>query len=271
MAGQDGYMLNRDTSASLRLTSQHFLWSWQLGWNLHPDIVVLAKAANERVAVADVATGNGIWIIDEARNHQEIDQFVGFDISDVQLPRSETWPSNVKFDVFDATKAVPDELRGRFDVVHCRLIMGVVRGGNTLPFVECFKALLKPGGYLQWGELYTIPMYFYPKEKSTPEWENYGMGMIDSVRPGAVDHDWILERPESLRHHGFVDVVEVLGGPAKPELMKYWSDNTFASLEEIAAAIGAGQEVFTKLAEGRKEGWDSYFEPRVVIARKPPS
>ena len=64
-------------------------------------------------------------------------------------------------------------------------------------------------------------------------------------------------------------VVELSGGDPKMELRRYWTDNEFATMSEIASSIGAGPEVFKELADGRNQGFDSHFEIKVVIGRKP--
>ncbi len=47
------------------------------------------------------------------------------------------------------------------------------------------------------------------------------------------------------------------------------ADNEFAAMGEIASSIGAGPEVLKELADGRNQGFDSHYEIKVVIGRKP--
>ena len=42
-------------------------------------------------------------------------------------------------------------------------------GGHSLLFLKIFLHMLKPGGYLQWGEVNPGKMLIFPKEKAKPE------------------------------------------------------------------------------------------------------
>ncbi len=97
---------------------------------MHPTVAAFLRTSDEEVAVADVACGNGIWITEESKNHPKTTQFYGFDVSDGQFPHQQTWAPNVHFEQLDACTAVPEKYLGKFDAVHCRLIMGAVRGGD---------------------------------------------------------------------------------------------------------------------------------------------
>lgn len=50
----------------------------------------------------------------------------------------------------------PPQFVGYFDVVHVRLITVVVKNNDPRPLLANLTKLLKPGGYLQWGEVDTI-------------------------------------------------------------------------------------------------------------------
>ncbi|KAJ0375158.1 hypothetical protein COL922a_014199 [Colletotrichum nupharicola] len=52
----------------------------------------------------------------------------------------------------DSFGDVPEELVGKYDVVHLRLWCCVVTGGNPSKLIQGAMRLLKPGGYLQWDE-----------------------------------------------------------------------------------------------------------------------
>lgn len=121
MAQPEAYMLPRDASESQRLDLQH-LWMKAISNNklLHQTIPIRSVRA-----VADVATGTGVWIRDAASSWPSLGgrgdvDFVGFDISSSQFPNTET--PNVRYYVHDATRPFPAEYKGKFDIVNVRLV-----------------------------------------------------------------------------------------------------------------------------------------------------
>ncbi|KAM0139412.1 hypothetical protein ACHAP3_003182 [Botrytis cinerea] len=63
----------------------------------------------------------------ESKTNAQLD---GFDISTSQYPHSALLPSNVKLDVMDIFKPVPERLKGQYDVVHIGLLCVVIPGGD---------------------------------------------------------------------------------------------------------------------------------------------
>ena len=143
----DTYVLNRDFTASTRLNCQHYMWQQEIRFNLHPSIPEAASGA----AIADVAAGTGVWLIEVAKQYPLVD-CLGLDISTTQSPPKAWLPSNVDFKVWDFTEKPPASLSGRFDVVHIRLI-GIVFDHEPIKAIQNMASLLKPGGYLQWEEM----------------------------------------------------------------------------------------------------------------------
>lgn len=238
-----------------------------MGWNLHPTIAEFVKSSVQEVLIADFACGNGIWTMEESRNHAKTTQIQGFDLSDTMFPNSRSLPENVKFEVLDARKSVPAHLCGHFDVVHCRLILGAVRNGDPSAFMKTFVNLLKPGGWLQWDEVNVNKMTIYSSNKSDSKWETILMNLAERARQEGAKFKWILERSQILEGWGFSNVVEVKGGDAKPELRRFWSDNEIAVLGEIASTAGSGIDQVEKLAEARDHGLDIHPECLSVIGK----
>ncbi|KAK2810734.1 hypothetical protein FQN50_002777 [Emmonsiellopsis sp. PD_5] len=105
--------------------------------------------------VADVATGTGLWLFDVANelNDPSI-SYDGFDISSVQFP-SETPVGLGKFSFtqHDATKPFPVEFHSQFDLINVRLLVQALKGADVPAFVANLVELLRPGGYIQWGDI----------------------------------------------------------------------------------------------------------------------
>ncbi|KAI1126287.1 hypothetical protein F5Y10DRAFT_293938 [Nemania abortiva] len=148
----DVYALMRDCNANSRLTAQHYLWKDLLGFLVHPDIPT--RCAD--LKVADVATGNGIWLHDLARNMPSSCEFHGFDISLDQVGPKAWLPTNIRMHTWDIFEEPPPHFIEFFDVVHVRLITVVVKNNDPRPILANLTKLLKPGGYLQWDEVDTI-------------------------------------------------------------------------------------------------------------------
>ncbi|KAL4747552.1 hypothetical protein BDW72DRAFT_182562 [Aspergillus terricola var. indicus] len=53
---------------------------------------------------------------------------------------------------FDIRADVPDTLRGVYDIVHIRLLSFVLQDDEIERVARNVMQLLKPGGYIQWGE-----------------------------------------------------------------------------------------------------------------------
>ena len=144
---RDGYHLRRDFTGSTRLNCQHYLWQQELRFNLHPSIPTPVPGN----AIADVATGTGVWLLEVAREHPGVDCH-GLDISTAQAPPKQWLPSNVDFTTWNFFEEPPAALRGKFDVVHIRLLCLVTVDGPP-SMIANIAMLLKPNGYLQWEEL----------------------------------------------------------------------------------------------------------------------
>ncbi|KAI1204851.1 uncharacterized protein F4807DRAFT_445257 [Annulohypoxylon truncatum] len=149
---KDSYVLMRDCNASTRLTAQHYLWKDLLGYLIHPDI----PTGFDDLKIADVATGNGIWLHDVSRSKSTSAELHGFDISLDQVGPKAWLPANIRMHIWNIFDEPPPQFIGYFDIVHVRLITVVVKNNDPQPVLANLAKLLKPGGYLQWDEVDTI-------------------------------------------------------------------------------------------------------------------
>ncbi|KAL8794431.1 MAG: hypothetical protein Q9195_003018 [Heterodermia aff. obscurata] len=144
------YPLGRDLHASARLYLQHLFWNIRLGYLLHPSISVDLKP---QIRVADIGTGNALWLLELSQDLPSDTQLVGYDISSAQFPNKESLPPQVHLEILDIlSDELPKEVVGTFDVVHIRALVLVVQAGDPRTILSNSCALLKPGGYLQWDE-----------------------------------------------------------------------------------------------------------------------
>ncbi|KAE8354505.1 S-adenosyl-L-methionine-dependent methyltransferase [Aspergillus coremiiformis] len=151
---EEVYLLNRSPKESARLNAQHdFLVNLIGGRPIHPAI-----PTEDITDVADIATGTGIWLMSlaAALNASPTNRLYlhGFDISATQYPFSkDISPSHeLHLSVHDMRHRFLPEHRGRYDLIHLRLLVGALKEEDYARSMRNIYELLKPGGYLQWDD-----------------------------------------------------------------------------------------------------------------------
>ncbi|KAH7311417.1 S-adenosyl-L-methionine-dependent methyltransferase [Stachybotrys elegans] len=266
------YVLGRDYLSSARLNLQHYLWVEELGYHVHPSIPLKPGAK-----VADVATGTGVWMIDLAHRHPDV-SFHGFDVDLAQAPPPEWLPANAKLDVMDLLKPISDEFAGQFDVVHTRLLMCVI-SENPAPILENLMKLLKPGGYLQWGEM-DHPTHRFEKSKPehSIEWLQQAGEFPSTLRTEdtRMDARWVSQLAEYYKKGG----LEVVADEHKyrgSSHLAFYCDPAFMVWEEWRSKMAPKDaakygEILTnakKEVQDAKRGVSINMEIRTVVGRKP--
>ena len=230
------YKLPRGGREAIRLTAQHHVLASRQGYLLHPEV---SNAIKDIAAprIADVATGTGIWAIDIGQKMPNA-QVVGLDIADQQFPASWTWPSNVSLELYDLLEDVPTQYQEYFDVVHVRLLLTAGPNVDKSIFIDRFRSLLRPGGWLQWDELeFPHISACYPSPK----------GVLKSSDPGAHPLVQVMEKYWKLGEKAgwikrFENVFERAGGfelvergqvPVRPHLLQMESDLVVSVMSEF--------------------------------------
>ncbi|KAI1371658.1 S-adenosyl-L-methionine-dependent methyltransferase [Hypoxylon crocopeplum] len=134
-----------------RLNEQFEIFTENIGYILHPSITSVLLPAPSTPHIADIGTGTGIFLV---RLHQTYPSAVldGFDISSTLYPPPESLPPNVTLAIRDVKQPFPEEMHGKYDVVHLRLLVTAMLPEEWEPTVRNVSTLLKPGGFLQWEE-----------------------------------------------------------------------------------------------------------------------
>lgn len=101
-----------------------------------------------------------IWLLDMAQQLPKSTQLDGIDISFGQFPPREWLPKNVNLRLVDVLTNVPEELVGKYDVIHIRHFVCVVKENEPTPLLRNVLRMLKPGGWIQWGEWDVINRHF---------------------------------------------------------------------------------------------------------------
>ncbi|KAL2859776.1 uncharacterized protein BJX67DRAFT_386642 [Aspergillus lucknowensis] len=74
-------------------------------------------------------------------------------MSPASFPAPGTHPENFRYSVYNILEPVPEELRGRYDLVHVRLLVAALGKGDVDTAVRNLVLLLRPGGWIQWEDL----------------------------------------------------------------------------------------------------------------------
>lgn len=117
-----------------------------VGYLIHPSV---ASALPSNPRVADLGTGTGVFLtrFRELYPNATLD---GFDISPVLFPQPT--PPGMTLATMDVKEPVPEELCGKYDLVHVRLLAAAMGADEWAPVVRNVARLLRPGGWLQWEE-----------------------------------------------------------------------------------------------------------------------
>ena len=220
---QDPYLLGRDHFAATRLNCQHWTWRQELGFNLYPKIPVPDGAR-----IADVATGTCAWLLEVAEEHPEA-HIDGFDISLAQAPPSVWMPWNTALHEWDIFNAPPEELHGKYDIVHIRLVGIVIRDSSPLPVLHNAVMLLKPGGWIQWDEVDLLDRIIMHPD---PTVELPAIHRQDHMMRTAGGPIWVKDLEGIMREDG---LEEAGAHRVKPQLrmMKAYSAMHMMSFMEI--------------------------------------
>ena len=266
----DGYVLNRNFTASTRLNCQHYIWHRELGYNLHPSIPLLA---NQNARIADIATGTAAWLLDVAREHPTA-QCDGFDISLAQAPPAAWLPGNVSLREWDFHEKPPEEALGQYDVVHIRLVILVIGKGDPVPVLRNLALLLKPGGWLQWDEVDTgdaVVAHPAGAEGKTEALERMAARMKAHAMGAS---SWVVKLPETMREvGGFVDA-ELYRVKADKAYLKFYTDMHSLLWVEVATHMpveGGQRAQFEQLVEKVLEETEkgaAYGAAKVIVVGK---
>lgn len=227
-----------------------------MGWDLHPSIKL---PEDGELRIADHGCGNGCdwqphicftlansefpraWIISMAGELEDAQLqravLTGFDISAVHFPAPENLPGNVNLKVLDAfVDPLPEELVGKFDVVHVRVFTAVVKNGNPAQLIANAVKMLKPGGYFQWDEMDSESLKAIPPQPSVSAAETQEMldtSLVSARSAMSLDYSWIPRLGSLFEQHG-LDVLADFRMDVKKEFRKPMTDSLLMVLGHIA-------------------------------------
>ncbi|CAO1603201.1 hypothetical protein XANCAGTX0491_006793 [Xanthoria calcicola] len=267
-----GYILNRDRShaAASRLNLQYYLWKSALGYTIHPSIL---RSLPPSPLIADVACGTCLWLIDVSHQHPTA-HLDGFDLDLRQAPHKNWLPQNINVHYCDILADVRDHAVAKYDYIHTRLLVLVVRNQDPKPVLRNLYKMLKPGGYLQWDELDTFNACV---RKVSPTLKTPALDQLREWSWAEGRHDWTVRLADFLTEEGFVDVKTDFVKEGE-ELARAFGEQHLLTAEEFAEGLvkvgqrEAAGKYFRLVGEAEEESvrGAALCVPRVVcVARKP--
>ncbi|KAH0593759.1 hypothetical protein MHUMG1_08510 [Metarhizium humberi] len=134
-------------------------------------------------AVADIATGTGVWLSDIATELPPDARLDGYDVEPAKFPPASQLPPNVKLFPCDALLPFAEHLHGQYDLVHVRLLITALNSEQWPIVAANLRSLLRPGGYLLWAEsgypsISCLPMTEHFQKLINVEVRTYGKGKV---------------------------------------------------------------------------------------------
>ncbi|KAI1392525.1 S-adenosyl-L-methionine-dependent methyltransferase [Hypoxylon trugodes] len=202
MPSENDYVLARDYLDNSRLNLYHYHWIDVFGYRTHPKIPI----DGSDLRIADVGTGTGVWLTDLGARLPSSVQLDALDVSFHALPPKEWLPQNVTVRHWDVKGDVLDDLVGVYDVVNMRNFVFVIKNDEIKHVLANLLKILKPGGYLQWGESdihdWRIDK-IHPDNKTDAHKRLMEMTLGQDLRLQAT---WVGEMTQLFSEAGFEDV-----------------------------------------------------------------
>jgi hypothetical protein len=109
--------------------------------SLRPDIKANNQSEQINLLTASLLL-NRIWLLEAAEEYPNANALEGLDIALHQAPAQHLLPDNVRFRHLDLQEDIPAELVGRYDLVHARFLLGLVKNNDPLPLLKNLLKLL---------------------------------------------------------------------------------------------------------------------------------
>ncbi|KAI8629636.1 S-adenosyl-L-methionine-dependent methyltransferase [Xylariaceae sp. FL1651] len=267
MAKDSVYILNDPTKDGAqkeraRLDFQHHYISDTMQNELLPSHIMNELTANPSPRVCDMATGSAIWLRELAKALPTSAELVGLDFDSSKFPDAEELLPNIKLGFADIFEPFPEELRNRFDVVHVRFLVFVLKKGQGVALVQNLLSLLRPGGWLVWVELSATLASTEPPSEAFFQFQKIHYDFATRV---GLDLDLPLVISSYLREAGLVDCDDrsyncnsQLYGPKKPDWLSRGHHEMYESVRQILKGI---------LIKGGADGMKTEQELEELLAR----
>ncbi|KAL3439801.1 hypothetical protein BJX65DRAFT_291606 [Aspergillus insuetus] len=262
------YPLSRDEVESRRLNEQHKFLLDVVDGVIDRDVPL-----DNISAVADVATGTGIWlwdakqILDQKVGEFSSGSYHGFDISAAQFPST---PQGITLSVQDVFQPFPEEFLNRFDLVHVRLMVTAFPEGKFQEAVQNVLSIVKPGGYLQWVEIdFSHVEAQTNSDARVAPGSRYWMRFVDMNQMSRCAPDALFN---AFKNSGLLNVTnkpflirgrDELRGRAQEWQMQFFSGIMPLVLVRLGEAVD--MEGAARMAEPIQKDLEAYFKDGEVV------
>ncbi|KAI9812639.1 MAG: hypothetical protein M1827_004628 [Pycnora praestabilis] len=196
----------------------------------------------------------------------------GLDVSVDQVPPTGWLPHNVSFRKFDIFDDVPEDLVEKYDIVHVRHLILVVKDNNPLPVLRQLLKLLKVGGYIQWGEVdlsnrKTVKTHSDNSSESLKQLQDDVQELLHTPFSS-----WPANLGEIFRSQGMTDVLTDSKWTRQPYLF-YGQANNLLIQEEITNRVAGEKKehlrkLFAKAVAECRQGVAWNIERLTTIGQK---
>ncbi|KAI0451151.1 S-adenosyl-L-methionine-dependent methyltransferase [Xylaria acuta] len=147
--------------------SHHQMVMPLVGNTLLPGEIKQELESKPSPTIADVCTGTGVWAVSVAEELPDA-QIRGFDIDTSKFATN--LPPHVQLQYGDVFSPFPFELLGKFDLVHARFLVSLLKMEDWVPVARNLMTLLKPEGWILWEDSGPFEFRVLP---ITPGWMKY--------------------------------------------------------------------------------------------------
>lgn len=237
--------------------------------------------------------------MEAAEDYPKAESFEGLDITLHQAPSRHLLPNNVHFKYLDMQEDIPAEFVGRFDLVHARFLLSLVKNNDPAPLLQNLLKLLsqsqhpfqsipqrsnpnqtnlaEPNGYLQWNEVdWGSDIYIGLEETNTPLGASGLHKLRESGKAFLGPVDWPQRMSEIVTSQGLQDViVEKRTKEDYPrQYASFWTEAIVAAGIETVSKIPQGEMrdrvagLVDEAAEDTRKGIAWCGDHFVVVGRK---
>lgn len=111
-------------------------------WLWHRVGLPLLHSAQNRLNRLLTTRNPSIWLLEAAEDYPNAEALEGLDIALHQAPPQHLLPDNVRFKYLDLQEELPSEFVGRYDLVHARFLLGLVKNNDPVPILKNLLKLL---------------------------------------------------------------------------------------------------------------------------------
>ncbi|KAI1744980.1 S-adenosyl-L-methionine-dependent methyltransferase [Xylaria scruposa] len=180
--------------------SHHEMVMPLVGNTLLPGEIKEELGSKSSPVIADMCTGTGVWAVSVAQELPNA-RIRGFDIDTSKFMTN--LPSQVELQYGDVLSPFPSELLGKFDLVHARFLVAILRKEEWVPIARNLMTLLRPGGWIIWEESGPFEFRVLP---ISPGWMRYAELNWIFCNAKGMDLRMPATLPKHLEDAGFVDL-----------------------------------------------------------------